>query len=264
MSATPITTRLPTRVPAPTIPSAELAVVIPMYREARRIEPTLQDVIAHLRRGDLPAEVVLVDDGSTDDTADAVGPWLSRRARGPLLRVSLVRHERNRGKGAAVRTGLAATTARWRLVMDADNATRISQLEHLWPVARSGAVLVTGSRLVPGARVESGPYRAVMRRVFSKAVSVLSLTDVRDTQCGFKLYRGDFADTVCDQAVEDGFAFDLEHLALAEHFAGPGGVVEVPVEWSDQPGSTVRPLRDGAGMLLRALRLRVRLGARGH
>ena len=244
--------------------TAHLAVIIPMYREAGRIEPTLQDVISTLSRGELISEVILVDDGSTDDTREVVSSWLSRLPCGPLLRVRLVRHDHNQGKGAAVRTGLGATHASWRLVMDADNATRVSQLDHFWAAAERGASLITGSRLAPGATVRSGRYRSILRGVFSRVIGSLALTNVVDTQCGFKLYRADLAEHIVEHGREDRFAFDLEHLVLADRFSGPSSVVEIPVEWDDRPGSTVRPVRDGLHMFARALAIRSRFRKQNH
>lgn len=229
-----------------------------MYREARRIAPTLDDATRTLAKGPRLSELLMIDDGSPDDTAAVVGPWLSERGSGALLRVRLLRHRVNRGKGAAVRTGLEAAAAPWRLFMDADNSTRVAMVERLLEAARDGGVgLVVGSRNADGSQVEARMSRRLMGRVFHAGLRVMGLGFVRDTQCGFKLYRADVADAIVRLGREDRFAFDLEHLGIARKLGV--GVREVGVAWTHADGGTIRPVRDGVSMLWRAAVIRTRL-----
>ncbi len=237
-----------------------------MYREQARIRATLVDLVPSLEFGAAglanwaPAEIVLVDDGSDDQTRETVEPWVTEHARGGLARIRLVRHPANRGKGAAVRTGLLAAEGRWRLIMDADNSCRVTEAPKLLDLGcRSGAGLVAGSRRVPGSLVHARRSRRVMGWGFQTALSLLGMRLLSDTQCGFKLYRADLAEWVGRVGREDGWSFDLEHLLLASR-AGVG-IDEVGVEWSHRDGGQLRSMRDGLVMLRRAAALKFRARA---
>jgi dolichyl-phosphate beta-glucosyltransferase len=235
----------------------DLSVVVPAYREAGRIEETLADMVATLERGPRTSEIVLVNDGSDDETGAALDRWRRDEPRGSLARIVVVNHRVNRGKGAAVRTGLAHAAGDWRLVMDADNACRVDQVERLLSAAGPGVGLVVGSRRAAGAHASVSGARRLMSLMFRGVLRVLGLAIVRDTQCGFKLYSAGMARLIDDHAREDGFVFDVEHLALAR--AAGLGIAEVGVEWHERRGSTVRPVRDGLRMILGAARIRRRL-----
>jgi len=238
-----------------------LSVIIPMYNESARVIPTLEDAVLWLHEAPWTSEIVLVDDGSKDATVERVTPKLFERPIGALQRVRLVRHERNRGKGAAVRTGLAAAEGDWRLMMDADNSTRVSEVVRLLAEAeRSGAGLVCGSRNVADSDVVTRPSRKLMGSAFRMALKGLGMGMLRDTQCGFKLYRADVAAAIAEIAKEDRFAFDLEHLLIADRLGV--GVREVGISWTHRDGGTIRPVRDGLRMLRDAARIRMRY-ARG-
>ncbi len=224
-----------------------------MFREEKRIAATLADLLPALERGSRTAEVILVDDGSDDATVRMVTPFLRDEPAGRLWSVRLIRHEANRGKGAAVRTGFAAASGLWRLIMDADNSTRITQADKLFDAARrTGSGLVAGSRAAAGAVVTTRPHRRLTGLLFRAALSLMGMRLLEDTQCGFKLYRADAADLVARLGREDRFAFDLEHLMLLRRV----GIEEVGVDWTHADHGTVRPVRDGLRMLRSAWRLR--------
>jgi dolichyl-phosphate beta-glucosyltransferase len=239
--------------PVLTLPIS-LSVIVPMYREERRVGATLMDLIPALIAGAYPSEIILVDDGSPDRTLEVVRPTLREKPEGSLQRVVLQRHGVNRGKGAAVRTGLGAARGVWRLIMDADNACRIDQAEKLLAEATPGMGLVAGSRVARGAHVQARAHRRFTGWVFKSALSVLGLNIIQDTQCGFKLYRADLADQVVLHGREDGYAFDLEHLLLAR--ASGLAIAEVGVAWAHKDGGQVSPVRDGLKMLRAGMRLR--------
>ena len=247
--------------PGPTMPRAvgtgvNVSVVIPMYREAARIDATLRDCIPLLTVADYTSELILVDDGSPDDTIEIVAQRLTGEPQGPLQSVRLLRHKRNLGKGAAVRTGLAAASGDWRLIMDADNAATIRELAKLLAAADSGVGLVAGSRVAPGARVEAIASRKLTGSLFKAALTPLGLNLLADTQCGFKLYRADLADQITALATEDGYAFDLEHLLIAK--ATGLRIAEVGIRWAHKDGGQIDPVADGLKMLRRAADLRKR------
>lgn len=197
-----------------------------------------------------PAEIVVVDDGSTDRTA-AVGEGAETV---PGVRVRVIRLDRNRGKGASVRAGLAASRGERVLISDADLATPIEEVERLLASAVDVAV---GSR---GVRreliVERQPLaRDTMGRIFNLILRTLRLTRLRDTQCGFKLIEGSLARRLAAELRLDGFAFDVELLARAARAGAT--IAEVPVHWRHVEASRVRPLRHGGQMLRDVLRLRI-------
>lgn len=229
-----------------------LSVVIPAYDEEARLPATLDRVTAYLagRPAFLPAEVVVVDDGSRDRTASVAECFAAPAA----VAVRVIRFARNRGKGAAVRAGLAASRGARVLISDADLATPIEELE---PLLASGAQLAVGSRALDRdliTRRQPLP-RDLLGRLFNLGMHVLRLTTLRDTQCGFKLLDGELARTLASQLRLDGFAFDVELLARAARSGA--SVVEVPVHWHHVEASRVRPLRHGLQMLRDAVRVRL-------
>jgi dolichyl-phosphate beta-glucosyltransferase len=236
-------------------PRPEVSIVIPMYREARRIGPTLREVGEYARRSGRAIELVLVDDGSDDDTVDVATAALREVPNGTFTRSEIKLHGVNRGKGAAVRTGLAASSGQWVLCMDADGSCAASEVEKL--LARRGvAGMAAGSRGMPESEVEAVAQRRMTGIAFKACLAALGMNLLRDTQCGFKLYRRDAADLIARIGQEDGYTFDLEHLLILKR-AGMG-VAEVGVKWKHMDGGQVRPVRDGLRMLGAAVRLRAK------
>ncbi|MFF9314934.1 dolichyl-phosphate beta-glucosyltransferase [Streptomyces sp. NPDC014748] len=218
-----------------------LSVVIPAYNEEDRLGPSLDAVTAYLRAHEDrfgPWEVVVADDGSTDGTAALV-----TARRDP--RVRLVAGERNRGKGHALRQGVAASRGRRVLLTDADLAAPIEELERLDEAIGGRGAAAIGSRSVPGAAIGHHQHRA--RELLGQAGNLLirriAVPGIRDTQCGFKLFDGERARAAFAAARLNGWGIDVEVL---RHFHRAGWpVAEVPVRWSHQPGSKVGPLAYG-------------------
>jgi dolichyl-phosphate beta-glucosyltransferase len=227
-----------------------LSVVIPAYDEESRVGGTLEAVGAWLAAGGEPFEILVVDDGSKDATAGVVEAAALRRPEVRLLRLPA-----NRGKGAAVRAGVLASRGDLVLMCDADLATPIEELGRLRAELAGGADIAIGSRALPGAdiRVRQHPLRELMGRTFNVIVRALVMQGFHDTQCGFKLFRGEVARELFAAARVDGFAFDVEILLLA---VPRYKVVEVPVAWRHVEESRVSPGRDAARMLWDVLKLR--------
>lgn len=239
--------------------SPTLSVIIPMFNESARIGPTLRDALATMPDFEFTTELIVVDDGSRDRSADFVTRLLhDNPPRGRCLDARLVAHAANRGKGAAVRTGLGMSHGHWKLFMDADNAVPVREAPRLLALAQHEDVsMVIGSRRAPGAVVEARAHRRAAGLLFRVALWLMRMPLARDTQCGFKLYRRDLADMLIVHAREDGFAFDIEHLALTR-LAGHRWI-ETGVPWVHQAGGTVSPVRDGLRMLAQVARIRRRL-----
>ena len=231
------------------------SVVIPAYNEAQRLPPYLERVVAYFEGRDEPYEVVVVDDGSTDGTAELVE---ARR----LGAVRVLRLRPNMGKGAAVRTGMLAARGAYRLFADADGATPIEELKRLEPVLVAGADVVIGSRVLadPSVSVTTRPHRVAAGRVFNWLVARMGLRGVEDSQCGFKGFTASAAGRLFDALSTHGFGFDVELLLLAKAMGLQ--VVEVAVNWTDQAGSKVGVLRHGPGMLWQILTARHRVRSR--
>jgi dolichyl-phosphate beta-glucosyltransferase len=232
-------------------------VVIPAYNEAVRLPGYLKDVQAYFEGRDEPYEIVVVDDGSRDGTAERVREVAAGRPA-----VSVLTLDRNRGKGYAVRAGMSRARGELRLMADADGATPIGEVARLEAAVAAGADLAVGSRALPDRAVvrQVRWHRKVSGHAFNFLVRRLGVAGVADTQCGFKLLRGPVAEALFPLLTTDGFGFDVELLMLA---ARDGyRIAEVPVNWADQPGSKVGVLRHGPGMLWEALAARWRLARR--
>jgi dolichyl-phosphate beta-glucosyltransferase len=231
----------------------DLSVVIPAYNEQERLGPTLDAVTEYLSESESRFgewEIVVADDGSTDGTGDVV-----TARRDP--RVRLVSGERNRGKGHALRLGVAATSGRRVLVTDADLAAPIEELQRLDKAVSEGNTAAIGSRSVPGATIESRqhPVRELLGRAGNVLIRRIAVPGIRDTQCGFKLFEGDRAREAFAASRLNGWGIDVEVL---QHFRrADWPVAEVPVRWSHQPGSKVGPL-DYGRVLAELARLKAR------
>jgi glycosyltransferase involved in cell wall biosynthesis len=219
-----------------------MQLIIPARDEASRLPRTLDALRAHvMAAGESPAalEVIVVDNGSTDDTAR-----LALEASTPAMPVRVVACE-TRGKGAAVRKGMCHTTADVVAFMDADGATRLDALVDGMRILAAGADIAVGSRAVPGAVTTErhSRTRVVGARLYRRCTRVVA-PGIADTQCGFKVFRGDLARAVFGDLVTTGFSFDVELLARAQRRGAR--IVEFPVTWDDVPGSTFVPLTHGA------------------
>lgn len=225
----------------------EVSIVIPAYNEAGRLPPTLEHIEAYLRRTGLPAEVIVADDGSSDQTAAVVE---SHAARWPQLRLVRGHHA---GKGAAVQLGMAAAAGRLRVFSDADLSVPIEELDKLLRPLRAGAGVAIASRALRESQVELHQpwYRETMGKIFNKLVRIFVLGGVKDTQCGFKAFTGEVADRVFPPLQTAGFGFDVEVLYRAQH-AGYR-IVEVPTRWINSPLSRVHPIRHSLAMFLELL-----------
>ena len=230
-----------------------LSVVVPAYNEELRLPRTIEQIEAYLAGRKLDHELILVDDGSADGTRRVMEA--AARAH-PAVRIEVLPH--NRGKGRALAVGVEAARGDQILVTDADLSTPIEELEKLQAGLAGGAGVAIASRAMKGSRVEvSQPaYRVLMGKGFNLIVQAVLLPGIWDTQCGFKLFRGDVAHSVFENLVTDGFAYDPEVLYRARKQGVK--IVEVPVVWRNSAPTKVRPFKSSFDMLRHVIRLRMR------
>ncbi len=247
-------------IPNPSSAHPYLSVVIPAYNEASRLPASLARVMEYLEGCNYTYEVIVVDDGSEDDTPGLVEEMGREH---PHLRAIRNPH---RGKGYAVRTGMLAAGGRFVLYSDADFSAPIEEIEKLLPHLEGRFHVAIGSREGAGARRYDEPgYRHLMGRIFNTFVRLVALPKFKDTQCGFKAFRHDaaqalfrslhlYGDNASDVkgAMVTGFDVEVLYLALKWGYR----VKEVPVQWYYAPGTKVNPLKDTFRMIKDILKVR--------
>jgi dolichyl-phosphate beta-glucosyltransferase len=228
-----------------------LSVVIPAWNEEKRIGASLQAIVSYLSAKPFAAEVIVVDDGSTDRTSE-----VTRRALEGRVRHRVIRLEANQGKGYAVRSGVLASAGEVILFTDADLSTPIEELDKFLARLDEGFDVVIGSRALPGCeiRVRQARPREAMGRFFNRLVRLFVMDGCLDTQCGFKIFRRAAAKELFSRLQTQGFAFDVELLVLARKSGYR--VAEIPVVWCNFEPSRVRMVRSSWQMLKELIRIR--------
>jgi dolichyl-phosphate beta-glucosyltransferase len=227
------------------------SVVLPAYNEASRIAASLDQVMQYACRHGWTMEVIVVNDGSTDATADIVRQYASRH---PSLR--LIENPGNRGKGFSVRNGMLHARGDILLFSDADLSSPIQEADKLLAALDAGADVAIGSRWVR-KELQTIPqplYRRLLGRMFNLALRMVLGLNFKDTQCGFKAFRRPAADLVFAQQKIERWGFDPELLYLARR-AGLR-IEEVPVGWAHSEGTRINPLRDGIRMFVELFQIR--------
>jgi len=235
-----------------------LSIVIPAYNEEQRLEPTLASIHEYVDRRKINAEVLVVDDGSTDGTRRLAERQLRNRGRVVVV-------PENRGKGHAVRRGIQEASGRWVLMTDADLSTPIEEYEKLADAARDHDLdLAFGSRALASSKIEvrQNPVRETMGKTFNRLIRLTTGLTFRDTQCGFKLMDRERVGPLFERMIVDRFAFDVELLYLSVHFGLR--IEEVPVVWRNDPHSHVSLLADPLRMMFDVGRVRWRFRRGGY
>ncbi len=233
-------------------PPVDISVVVPAYNEERRLPPTLIDIIDFFERKGCRYEVLVVDDGSTDNTAEVVRKFERVRSE-----VRLIQLPKNQGKGHAVRLGVLNSRGSRILFVDADGATPIAEFDRLQAALDAGSQIAIGSRALASrdTKVATSLHRKVLGRVFNRCVNVILLPSIADTQCGFKMFSREAALFLFRRQTSDRFSFDVELLFLAHKVGLP--IAEVPINWTNVPGSKVNLVLDALLMFRDVFRFRV-------
>lgn len=227
------------------------SLILPAYNEAERLATSIPKVLDYVRARHLRAEIIVVNDGSTDDTADVV-----RRFSVAEPAVVLLENPGNRGKGYSVRNGMLNAKGDVMLFTDADLSSPITEADNLFAALAAGADVAIGSRwLQSDLQTERQPwYRQLYGRLFNLGLHLVLGLNYRDTQCGFKAFNRRAVQTIFPRQHIERWGFDPELLFLANKFKLR--TTEVPVAWAHDHRSKINPLRDGLKMGIEMLRIR--------
>jgi dolichyl-phosphate beta-glucosyltransferase len=213
-----------------------LSIIIPAYNEAERIPQTLIDMDRRLAHAPYSYEILVVNDGSTDNTAEVVTKLAKM-----IKNLKLVSAVENAGKGGTVRKGMFIATGQIKLFTDADNSTSIDQFDQMMPFFKEGYEVVIGSRTIKGAKLD--PAEPIVRQIPGKLgnllIQALLLPGIWDTQCGFKAFTAEAAQKLFSLSRISGWGFDVEILALAHKLGFR--IKEVPVHWVNDTRSHMKP-----------------------
>ncbi len=232
--------------------------VIPAYDEEERIQRTLERLHEYFSEQDYSWSVTVVSDGSKDRTEEIVQAFSKDHPNFHLLA-----YKPNKGKGHAVRHGMLNVDGELLLINDADLATPIEEIEKLLPSIREGKDIAIGSRPLKESNLEIRQpiHREMLGRMFNFAVQTLAIRGIKDTQCGFKVFKKPVAMDVFKRCKFDGFSYDFEALLIARELGY--SIAEIPIRWRHQDGSKVNPVRDGIRMLRDLVKLRLK-GKKGR
>jgi dolichyl-phosphate beta-glucosyltransferase len=230
-----------------------LTIVIPAYNEANRIENTLEAIHCYFDRKDMKREIIVVDDGSSDNTTAVVNALKVK-----IHDLHCVRYHPNRGKGYAVKTGVEKSRGQFILFTDADNSTPIEEFDKLYPLL-SHAEVVIGSRYMVDSdvKIRQPKYRILLGRLANLLIRVFLFDNIRDTQCGFKAFEHRAAKELFSRMKVNRFGFDIELLSIA--YLLKYSVREVPVSWYNSPVSRVRPIKDALRTFMELLYIKLNL-----
>ncbi len=233
------------------MPSPTYSIVLPAYNESERIAATIEKISAFATQRGWQAEIIVVNDGSSDDTAEVVRHCAATR---PGVR--LLQNPGNRGKGYSVRHGMLQAQGEILLFSDADLSSPIAEAEKLFAAIAGGADIAIGSRwLKTELQLRRQPlFRRIYGRIFNLALRLVLGLQFKDTQCGFKAFNRRAAHALFPLQKIERWGFDPELLYLAERLHLR--VEEVPVAWAHREGTRINPLRDGMHMFVEMLQIR--------
>jgi len=227
-----------------------LSVIIPAYNEENRIGNSLKVILEYLSKQNYNFEIIVVDDGSSDKTIEKVKEIDSSD------KIKILKNEINKGKGYSIRKGMLEAIGECQLFSDADLSTPIGELDKFWKYLNEDYDIVIGSRALKDSVLEVRQpfYREFMGRAFNFIVRFILGFKIKDTQCGFKIFKKDVAKHIFSIQKIEGWSFDVEILYIASKLDYK--IKEVPVRWINSPSSKVNPLKDALKMFIDVSRLK--------
>lgn len=227
------------------------SIIIPAYNESQRLALSLEKILRHVAEQRWQAEIIVVDDGSTDDTAEIVSQYMRQNSA-----VRLLKNPGNRGKGYSVRNGMLAAHGDVLLLTDADLSAPIAEAQKLFSAISKGADIAIGSRWKNShtQTVRQPLYRQFISRIFNLLLRTILALPQKDTQCGFKAFSGHAARAIFPSQKVERWGFDAEILFLARRLNFE--VAEIPVQWGHDDRSKIHPLRDGFSIVWDMVRVR--------
>ncbi|MDD5639543.1 MAG: glycosyltransferase family 2 protein [Candidatus Pacebacteria bacterium] len=211
-----------------------ISIIIPAFNEEKRLPITLHEIFDFLKSEKMTAEIIVVNDGSFDNTSSVVENLFKEYSR-----LKLINLEKNQGKGFAVKTGILSAEGKFIIFLDSDNSTSLSHIKDVKNMLEQGYDIVIGSREINGAKIiQKQPYlREKIGKIFNFFTKTIKLSEYEDTQCGFKGFKEDIAKNIFSKTKINGFAFDIEVLCIAKK--SNYKIKEIPVYWKDNIDSKV-------------------------
>lgn len=230
-----------------------ISVVIPVFNEEKRLDKSLENICSYFKHSKFDYEIIVVDDGSVDNTVKLVESRIEELDKN----IFLIENRINRGKGFSVKNGFLHAGGQYLLFTDADLSTPIDQLEKLLLPLKAGYHIAIGSRALKESeiRIHQPLYRQLMGKIFNLLVRVLILDGFKDTQCGFKVFTKEAALKIIKRQKIERFSFDVEMLYIARKHGYQ--IKEVPVRWHDHPVRNIRLMQDGSRMIIDLIRIRL-------
>ena len=229
-----------------------LSVIIPVYNEQSRITYTLEKLTSFLNEQTFKWQILIINDGSTDNTENIVEEWMQKD---PRILIESIPHQ---GKGIAIKTGMLSSSGSYRFMCDADLAMPINELSKFLEAAEKNYDIVIGSRQISGSnRIGEPLLRHIMGRVFNILTRLLLIPGIHDTQCGFKCFSAKAANQIFPAQKIKGFAFDTEILYLA--YQRKLSICEIPITWHHHSDSKVNIIKDSIMMFKDILLIRLRI-----
>ena len=222
----------------------EISIIIPAYNEEKRIEPTIKRIIEYIKPKFKNFEIIIVDDGSKDKTIEIISKYQKENKE-----IKILKNIKNKGKGFSVKKGLLEAKYDLVLFSDSDLATPIEELEKLKEKIEKGYDIAIASRNLKTSNivVKQPLYRQFLGKLFPYFVQIIAVSGIKDTQCGFKMYKEEIAKEIAKKQTLERFSFDVEQLFIAKKYKYK--IAEIGVKWIDKEGSKVNTIKDGIKML---------------
>ncbi len=231
------------------VKKTSISIVIPAYNEEKRINKTIQLILKYLKKRGFDYEIVVVDDGSKDKTIQTVSQIKENN-------LTILKNIPNRGKGYTVRRGMLEAKKDLILFTDADNSTPIEELDNFLKYINNYDIIIASRNMKESdIKIKQPLIRSTLGKIFPLLVKLIAVKGIKDTQCGFKLFKKEAAKKIFEKQTMERFAFDVEILYIARKYKL--NIKELPVVWINDEGSKVDPIKDSISMFLDLLKVKV-------